>query len=143
MSDSGYGIEYMEVVPAELEAWVAAGHEVDEAGSGVVCGYKKFALVVWDGSGAIVGVLRSYTAFAEVYVDDIWVVPAQRGKGLGRKLLEALENRFRGKGYANINLVTNAFQVPEFYKKCGYEVEFVRVNKQNQKLTKIFFIKWF
>ena len=41
----------------------------------------------------------------------------------------------------NINLETNAFQAVGFYKKCGFEVEFVRHNKTNPKLTKTFFIK--
>ncbi|WP_259331287.1 GNAT family N-acetyltransferase [Legionella bozemanae] len=60
---------------------------------------------------------------------------------IGSTLLETLENQFKGKGYNNINLVTNAFQAPEFYKKCGYQVEFVRENKHNS-LTKTFFIKY-
>jgi len=66
-----------------------------------------------------------------------------RGKGLERKLLNELEDRFQGRGYNNINLVTSEFQAPEFYKKCGFKQEFVRVNKHNRKLTKIFFIKYF
>lgn len=32
---------------------------------------------------------------------------------------------------------------PEFYKKCGYEVEFVRKNKEEPKLTKYFLVKYF
>ena len=32
---------------------------------------------------------------------------------------------------------------PEFYKKCGFIVEFVRENKFNSKLTKTFFVKYF
>lgn len=29
------------------------------------------------------------------------------------------------------------------YEKCGFELEFVRKNKSNPKLTKYFFIKYF
>ncbi|HEV8052712.1 MAG TPA: GNAT family N-acetyltransferase [Parachlamydiaceae bacterium] len=87
--------------------------------------------------------LNAFTAFSEIYVDDIWVYQFFRGKGYGRKLLQELENRFKGKGFNNINLVTNAFQAPEFYKKCGFTVEFIRINVQNPKLTKTFFIKNF
>ena len=46
----------------------------DEAENGIVCNYKKFALVV-KGEDAIVGALQAYTAFSEIYVDDIWVSP--------------------------------------------------------------------
>jgi ribosomal protein S18 acetylase RimI-like enzyme len=76
-------------------------------------------------------------------VDDMWVDSSCRGKGYGRKLLQELENRFEGKGFNNINLVTSAFSAPEFYKKCGFIVEFVRENKINPQLTKTFFIKYF
>jgi ribosomal protein S18 acetylase RimI-like enzyme len=89
-------------------------------------------------SGTITGVLQAYTAFAEVYVDDIWLQPEHRKSNYGRKLLEELEIRFKGKGYYNINLVTGGFQAPEFYKKCGFEVEFTRINKNNPKRSKTF-----
>lgn len=58
-------------------------------------------------------------------------------------ILQALENHFRGKGFNNINLVTSAFQAPGFYEKCGFQVEFVRENMKNPKLTKTFFVKFF
>lgn len=31
----------------------------------------------------------------------------------------------------------------EFYKKCGFEVEFIRENKENPNLTKYFLVKYF
>jgi hypothetical protein len=58
-------------------------------------------------------------------------------------LLQQLENNFKGQSFNNINLVISAFQAPEFYKKCGFTVEFVRINKKNPKLTKTFFVKYF
>lgn len=58
-------------------------------------------------------------------------------------LLAELENKFRGKGFNNINLVTSAFQAPTFYKSCGFKEEFKRYNEKNPKLTKSFFVKYF
>jgi ribosomal protein S18 acetylase RimI-like enzyme len=89
-------------------------------------------------NGTVIGDLQAYTAFAEVYVDDIWVDPSYRGQHLGQKLLKELESKFKYKGYNNINLVTSNFQAPEFYKKCGFEIEFVRINKNNPKLHAMF-----
>ncbi len=40
-------------------------------------------------------------------------------------------------------MVTSAFQAPGFYEKCGFQAEFVRINKKNPKLTKTFFVKFF
>ncbi len=85
----------------------------------------------------------SATAYAEVYIDDLWVDTSWRGKGYGRKLLQALENRFKNKGFNNINLVTSAFQAPGFYRKCGYVEEFIRENNHNPRLSKSFFVKFF
>ena len=47
------------------------------------------------------------------------------------------------KGFENINLTTYGFQAPEFYKKCGFEVEFIRKNKENPKLDKYYLVKYF
>lgn len=86
---------------------------------------------------------NAFTAFAEIYIDDMWVDSQHRRKGYGRQLLVELENHFKGKGFNNINLVTNAFNAPEFYKKCRFTLEFIRENVKNPKLTKYFFIKYF
>ena len=105
--------------------------------------YKRFSLVLIDNIGEAIGVLNVFTAFAEIYIDDIWVDGLHRSKGYGRELIEALENKFKGQGFNNINLVTNNFQAPEFYKKCGFELEFIRKNLKNPKLNKYFFVKYF
>ena len=60
-------------------------------------------------AGKICGILNGFTAFSEVYIDDMWVDKLQRGKGYGSKLIQALEDYFEGKGFNNINLVTSAF----------------------------------
>ena len=104
--------------------------------------YKKFSLVM-SRNTIIMGILNAYTAFGEIYVDDLWIDKDFRGKGYGRALLRELENKFSGKGFNNINLVTSEFQAPEFYKKCGYKTEFKRINEKNPKLTKTFFVKFF
>ena len=138
-----YAINWLDQVPAEIDAVAQAGHVEHETGHGVTCGYRPFALVLRDRNGTVAGLLRAYTAYAEIYVDDLWVAADRRGKGCGRALLEDLENRFTGEGFNNINLVTSAFQGVEFYKACGYTVEFERVNRHNPKLSKTFFIKFF
>lgn len=136
-------IEYTEDLPADIEILVSKGHEAAETAQGLPCHYKAFSLILRNETQQVVGVLSAYTAWSEVYVDDIWVDENQRGRGYGRQLLEALEKRFDGKGFNNINLVTSAFQAVDFYKKCGFELEFTRVNKTNSKLTKSFFVKFF
>ena len=143
MSDNNYHIEKVDQLPDEIENLIHDGHVQDEANSGIICNYKKFSLVLKDNENTIVGAIQAYTAFSEVYVDDIWVSPSYRKNGFGQKLLQELENRFKDKGYNNINLVTSHFQAPDFYKKCGFTAEFTRINKRIPNLSKTFFIKYF
>ncbi|MBR1735223.1 MAG: GNAT family N-acetyltransferase [Alphaproteobacteria bacterium] len=112
-----------------------------ESLKGVSCNFEQFSIVAKKDSN-IIGVLTGYTAFSEIYIDDLLVLPNYRCKGIGKKLLTYVEQHFRGLGFTNINLVTNEFQAPEFYKKCGYTLEFIRKNSKFPKFTKYFFIKW-
>lgn len=138
-----YKIEFTDTRSDDTEEKMRKDLVEYESSHGIDVNYKKFALVLKDELGNVIGVLNAFTAFSEIYVDDMWVDSSCRGKGCGRKLLQELENHFEGKGFNNINLVTSAFNAPEFYKKCGFNVEFVRENKINPKLTKTFFIKYF
>lgn len=114
-----YKIEMTETLSEEIEEKMRK--DLVEYGSshGIDVNYKKFALVLKDESGNTLGVLNAFTAFSEVYVDDMWVDSSCRGKGYGRKLLQELENRFEGKGFNNINLVTSAFNAPEPGYRCS------------------------
>jgi ribosomal protein S18 acetylase RimI-like enzyme len=138
-----FTIENLDHLPLEIANVISKGHIQDEAKAGIVCDYKQFSLVLKNSHQEILGALVAYTAFAEIYIDDIWVKPEYRGLGLGRQLLQTLEQLYSGQGYNNMNLVTSTFQAAEFYKKCGFEKEFVRVNTHNPKLTKFFFVKYF
>lgn len=136
-------IKFVDHLSDEVEEIMREDLVKYEGNHGIDVNYKRFALVLINETQSPVGVINAFTAFSEVYVDDMWVHSSSRGKGYGRKLLQALEDHYEGKGFNNINLVTNAFNAPEFYKKCGFTEEFVRVNKVNPKLTKTFFIKHF
>lgn len=136
-------IEFIDKLSEAVEAKMSQGFEEYESSHGIDVNYKPFSLVLKNEAGEIMGVLNAYTAFAEIYIDDIWVDKSCRGKGYGKQLMTELENHFSGKGFNNMNLVTSAFQAPAFYQKCGFTKEFVRENKKNPKLTKTFFVKYF
>ena len=136
-------IEFVDEISKDIDERMQKDLVKYESSLGIDVNYKRFSIVAKGKDGTLIGVVNAYTAFAEVYVDDIWVDTSFRGQGYGRQLLQELENHFKGKGFNNINLVTSAFQAPEFYKKCGFTVEFVRKNIKNPKLTKTFFVKYF
>jgi GNAT superfamily N-acetyltransferase len=55
-------------------------------------------------------------------VDTMWVRARDRGKGLGRQLLAAVEEQARERGCRWAKLNTWEFQAPGFYARCGYVV---------------------
>jgi ribosomal protein S18 acetylase RimI-like enzyme len=138
-----YQIEMVAELSADIEKKMRDDLVAYESTHGIDVNYKPFAFVLRDERNEVIGVINAYTAFAEIYINDFWIDQSCRGKGWGRKLLNALEQHFAGKGYNNMNLVTSAFQAPGFYKKCGFTAEFVRENKKNPQLTKTFFVKYF
>lgn len=116
---------------------------VYEAQHGVHVNYEQFSLVATNDEGVEVGVINAYTAFAEIYLDDVWVHSDHRGKGYGRFLVESLEAHFKGQGFNNINLCTNDYNAPGFYEKLGFIKEFTRINTRNPKFNKSFYVKFF
>lgn len=55
-------------------------------------------------------------------IDCLWVYPHYRSKKLGTVLMEEAEKLFRQQGAKYIQLATNGFQAPEFYRKMGFEL---------------------
>lgn len=136
-------ITYTKQLDPEIEKKMEADIIKYEASNGVDVNYHKFSLVCHNDSNEVIGLINAYTAYAEIYIDDFWIDSKYRHQGYGSMLVKALETRFISKGFNNINLVTSQFQAPGFYKKLGFELEFIRENKYNPKLTKYFFVKFF
>ena len=126
----------------QLKAVLEAEHEKYEARHGVAFNYTPFGFAAKE-NGEIVGAVTGFTCYGEVYIDDLVVMEDHRGKAIGTRLLQAVEEQYRGRGFNNINLCTSAFQAPRFYEKCGFELEFVRKNKDDPKLNKYFYVKYF
>ena len=128
--------------PGKLKNIVQKGHDEYENSNGIHDDYQEFYITIEE-ENKVVGVLSAYIVFAEIYIDDLWVDKNFRSKGYGSKLLNYLESNYENEGFNNINLVTSEFQAPDFYKKNGYELEYIRKNKYNPKLNKYFFVKFF
>lgn len=134
---------FIDQLSFDIEDKMEKGLAEYEVSHSVDVNYTPFAFVLFDEQHEAIGVLDAFSSYSCIHIRDLWIDKAHRGKGYGRKLIEALENHFKGKGLNNINTVSCAFQAPDFYKKCGYKVEFVRENVSNPKLTMTFLIKYF
>ena len=103
--------------------------------------YKDFEFAVKDENGNVLGGITGYRLFKEIHVSNLSIDKSYRGQGIGRKLLEIVEKELSNDMTDYIVLTTNKFQeVVGFYKKCGFEIEFVRENKDD-RFTKYYMIK--
>jgi GNAT superfamily N-acetyltransferase len=57
-----------------------------------------------------------------VSIEDLNVSPKARGRGAGRALLAAVEERCRARGVSYVEVQTDDEAAP-FYEACGYELE--------------------
>ncbi len=105
----------------------------------VALNFEEFTFAAED-EGKITGIITGRAYYNEVHIGDLIIGKDYRRAGVGSRLVAAVEEAYRGRGYDKIALTTFGFQAPEFYKKLGYELEFVREDK-DPKLSKYFYLK--
>ena len=88
----------------------------------------QFAAVIAERAGAPVGfALYTYnysvwTAARGIFIEDIWVVPAERRGGVARALMAALARDCLAKGYKRIDLnVLDWNPARGFYERLGFK----------------------
>ncbi|WP_090977098.1 N-acetyltransferase [Paenibacillus sp. CF384] len=84
--------------------------------------YEEVNLCLKNDKGEIIAGLNSAVCWNWMEIDILWIQEDNRGKGLGKQLLEEAEQIARAKDCTFIKLNTFSFQAPEFYKKYGYQV---------------------
>lgn len=134
-------IQFTDNLKDEIFDFIDIGFDKYALENDIDCNYRSFSFVAKE-NNEIVGVITGHSYYKEVHISDLIVSENYRNKNIGTKLIDEVENHFKNKGLENINLTTYDFQAPEFYKKCGFEVEFIRKNATNPKLTKYFLIKY-
>ena len=102
--------------------------------------FEEYWFVAEDDSGEIIGTITGRAYYNEVHIGDLIIDKRFRRQNIGTKLVRAVEENYKDKGYDKITLTTFGFQAPEFYKKLGYSLEFVREDK-DPKLSKYFYCK--
>jgi GNAT superfamily N-acetyltransferase len=102
---------------------VVVGH-LDDYNVGVT-GFTEYSPVNFflrDQGDEVLGGLLSFVWGGVLYVRILWVAETLRGRGFGRRLLEAAEQRALERGCRHVFLDTFTFQAPGFYEKLGYEI---------------------
>ncbi len=82
--------------------------------------FEDFSLIIKEGD-VIAGGIVAESMSDLLEIEFLYVNPAFRGKGYGKKLLESVEKEAKEKGIKRILLNTYSFQAPGFYQQMGYE----------------------
>ena len=135
-------IEYVENAGDEIYKLIGDEFNKYAAKNEVICNYTPFNFVAKE-DNKIIGVITGHSYYKEVHISDLMTLEQYRNKHIGSQLMKTVEEYYKNKGFDNINVTTYQFQAPEFYKKCGFKLEFVRENKEDSKLNKYFFVKYF
>ena len=106
----------------------------------VALNFEEYCFIAEDDEGRVIGSITGRAYYNEVHIGDLIIDKDHRRLNLGSKLVKTVEEAYKGKGYDKITLTTFGFQAPEFYKKLGYILEYVREDK-DPKLCKYFYCK--
>jgi GNAT superfamily N-acetyltransferase len=99
---------------AELEAFNCTATGIRDA--------RDFSARVHDVSGELTAGVQGWTWGSTGWVERLWVREDARGRGLGSRLLAAVETEARARGCRQLALSTHSFQAPDFYRRHGFEV---------------------
>ena len=95
-------------------------YEFNRAATGIHDG-RGLGFFLRDEADTIVAGAVGHTWGETCEVNGVWIAEELRGRGLGRRLLEAVEAEAIRRGCRQIILTTHSFQAPDFYRKLGFE----------------------
>jgi GNAT superfamily N-acetyltransferase len=109
-----------DAVDDAVRAELAAGLSADQPGHVPPFSPLPLAVLLRDGRERLVGGLIGRSFWGWLVIELLWVDPARRGEGHGRRLMQAAEEEARHRGCHHARVDTYSFQAPGFYERCGY-----------------------
>lgn len=112
------------------------------ASVGVETELADMCVLAHDAAGALMGGVTAGTGWALCYVKLLWVHESQRRQGLGRKLMDMVEEQALARGCHTMAVDTYNYQGPEFYPKLGFR-EYGRLDGlgADRNLTRFWYMK--
>ncbi|MBX9743879.1 MAG: GNAT family N-acetyltransferase [Chlamydiales bacterium] len=87
MNSKNHTMEFVDTLLEEVEEKMCKDFVGYESSHGIDVNFKKFAIILRDEHTDEIGVLNAFTAFAEIYIDDMWIYKPFRGMGYGKKII--------------------------------------------------------
>ncbi len=84
--------------------------------------YQELTVVARADDGQVIGAALGETGRTWLHLSVVWVDEANRGRGVGKRLVEAMELEARRRGCCKVYLDTFSYQAQPFYEKLGYVV---------------------
>ena len=82
---------------------------------------QVYAFAAWENDQVAGGIVAKQT-YESLYVQLLAVSPSYRGRQVGSRLLETIEQIAQEQELIHITLTTKSYQALDFYLKHGYEV---------------------
>lgn len=79
----------------------------------------------------LIGVLTAIIKWGQLHIKTLIVDSTYRKHGIGSQLMQQTFNYGRDNGCTIVYVETSSFQAPDFYKKIGFVVEFIRDGYKN------------
>jgi GNAT superfamily N-acetyltransferase len=120
MSSDALHFESFDAVPPEVAVAIDAGLTEANAAAAPLHEVRHLACAARDAEGEWIGGAIGRTWGECCELQQIWVAPAQRGRGVARQLLRRFEAAAQARGCKLLYLETFSFQAPGFYRREGY-----------------------
>lgn len=118
-----YVVTSHERLPAALERAIDQGLEDANHSAAPLDEVHPLACLAQDARGELLGGALGRTWGQCCELQQLWVTPESRRRGIGRKLVQAFHRQAEARGCSNFYLETFSFQVPELYRELGYGVK--------------------
>ena len=121
-----YVIEYATEINTKDTKILLDGLSVHAKASKDLAPAEQFAFFLRDHEKKIIGGCEGSIYYGCIFVDLLWVAASIRNQGYGSRLMREAEKLGRDKYCLFMAVNTMDWEGLEFYKKLGFEVEFVR-----------------
>ena len=113
---------------ASLDAVLSAGLDATNGAATVdIAASRELTVQCRGGNGQVLAGVSGWTWAEAAGIGMVWVDPAERGAGLGSRLMDAFEQEARARGCLRVFVTSFTFQAPALYERRGYRV-FARWN---------------
>ena len=100
---------------------------------------ESFAFFIHDENENTIGGINGHLFYGCLYIDQLFILKEHRSKGLGKILMDKTEKHAMDNRCLFMSVNTMDWEAEDFYKKCGFKVEFER--KGFEKNSSMIFLR--